>query len=60
MVAVSREEILAVLDRPMTASEIAVFSQQNLGTVRHLLMTMKRRGYVVAIRDGNRFLYQRA
>ena len=56
----SRDEILAVLCRPMTADEIAASSHQNLGTVRHLLMTMKRRGYVVAIRGGNRFLYQRA
>ena len=56
----SRDEILAVLDRPMTSVEIAAAINCNLGTVRHVLIQSKKRGYVTAIRDGNRFLYQRA
>ena len=56
----SREEILAVLDRPMTAREIADASGQNLGTVRHLMMAALRRGFVVAKADGPRYVYERA
>ena len=55
----SREEILAVLDRPMTAREIADASGQNLGTVRHLLMSALRRGFVAAKADGPRYIYER-
>jgi DNA-binding IclR family transcriptional regulator len=56
----SRDEILAVLDRPMTSAEIARASGQNLGTVRHLLGVAKKRGFVAAVRDGPRYIYVRA
>lgn len=56
----SRDEILAVLDRPMTSAEIAAASGQNVGTVRHLLMTALRRGFVKATADGPKYVYVRA
>ena len=56
----SRDEILAVLDRPMTSAEIAEASGQNLESVRHLLRAARRRGFVDAWPVGRKYLYVRA
>ena len=56
----SREEILEVLDHPMTAKEIAAATGGNVGTIRHLLITMRKRGYVTAITGQKQYIYQRA
>ena len=55
----SQDEILRALDRPMTAAQIAEATGGNVGTIRHLLITMRKRGYITAI-TGQKHIYQRA
>ena len=59
VVAMSRDEILGALDHPMTAAQIAKATGGNVGTIRHLLTALRRRGYVTVI-TGKRHVYQRA
>ena len=55
----SQDEILRVLDGPMTATQIADATGGNVGTIRHLLRSMRRRGFVTA-KVGQINVYQRA